>query len=422
MKNNHKIQINEKFVYQLLIILIAVFYLAYIIYLLIVGENARILYHDNLDSELVYLELLKQNHALFDYFNNPVIPNVMEGISRSCFRSGLNVTVLLYSFLTPVYAYLVNYLLVHLIGFAGMYLLLSKHFLKDKSKEIIILCSFIFAIIPYYHFNYGISIAGQPLLLFCFLNLLNRNYRWYNWLLIMLFPFYSFIVVTLPFFLPLLIILTGYYICQTRKVNYPVILALLLLVLSSIIVDYQLIKLSLFDHTFLSQREAWDSFILTGHPGFYSSVKKSVYSFFVTQYHAGKFSTIPVFLLFLLLLFRNKFRDIKIEFFIIVILLFIALWTGFNKWLIYAFENEFHVLRVFNSDRFFFLEPFFWILLLSLLLVRLTQNYYVKIARFVLLILVIISISLNDIELKAKHLRNYYKGPSHFTNLQRIFC
>jgi len=401
MRNNHKTAINEKLVYQLLIVLIALIYLSYIIYLLIVGENARILYHDNLDSELVYLELLKQNHALFDYFKNPVIPQVMDGISRSCFRSGLNVTVLLYSFLTPVYAYLVNYILVHLIGFVGMYLLLTRHFLKDKPMEIILLCSLIFAIIPYYHFNYGISISGQPLLLFCFLNLLNRNIRWYNWLIIVLFPLYSFIVVTLPFFLPILIIIIGFNIYKTRRINYPVILALLLLILSSISVEYQLVRQSLFDHSFISQRDAWNSNILSGNPSFYLSIKKSVYSFFITQYHTGKFTTVPVFLLFLLLVVRNKGKDILTEIYVVSILLFIALWVGFNQWFIFCFKDVFHILRVFNSDRFFFLAPFLWILLLSLVLARRANHYYFTIVKFILTILLVVSIVSNDIELKA---------------------
>lgn len=91
--------------------------------------------------------------------------------------SGLNLIMLLYKLLDPFSAYLVNHILVHSTAFFGMYLFCCNYLLMDEIKNAnhIFICfgvSLAFGILPFYDM-YGLSIAGQPLLLYSFLNLLN---------------------------------------------------------------------------------------------------------------------------------------------------------------------------------------------------------------------------------------------------------
>ena len=98
----------------------------------ILSDNSYVLTHDNLDSEFVYIKLLLNSGNLLGFDLKGEIPQVMNGIDRTLFRSGFNITFLIFAALPPIYAYITHHLIVHLIGFLGMFLLLRRHFIKDK--------------------------------------------------------------------------------------------------------------------------------------------------------------------------------------------------------------------------------------------------------------------------------------------------
>src|ERR1051326_9215735 len=103
-----------------LLLALTAFFIPYIIWFLR-GENSYVLIHDNLDDEFDYIAALRQSGTLFNYSSDAMIPNLMNGIPRIFFRSGLNLTFLFFHFFSPINAYIVNHLVVHLIGFSGMY-------------------------------------------------------------------------------------------------------------------------------------------------------------------------------------------------------------------------------------------------------------------------------------------------------------
>ena len=99
----------------------------------------------------------------------------MGGLPRAALPSGLNVSVLLFYVLPPVWAYIVNYILVHMIAFVGMFLLLRKYFLThDDDYGIVVAISLCFFFIPYYT-THGLTVGGQPLLAYAFLNIQRDN-------------------------------------------------------------------------------------------------------------------------------------------------------------------------------------------------------------------------------------------------------
>ena len=119
---------------------------------LILGENASLLIHDNLDSNFVWLKVILDSHLAFAPNLSPVEP-FMNGIFRSSFPSELNLTYLWY----------------YLFGSFGGY------------------------------------VAGLPLISWSFLNLRRNEGRLIDWLIIIIYPFYASLVMTGLFFIAVLL-------------------------------------------------------------------------------------------------------------------------------------------------------------------------------------------------------------------------
>ena len=368
LKNNH----------FLFLVFLSILVLPYLVWLGL-GEDSFVLIHDNLDSEFVYLKFLLESGELFSLSSDASIEQVMNGIQRNAFRSGYNITFLIYSFLPPIYSYITHHMLVHLIGFIGMYLVLERYVVEKKQQWISVVVAFLFALVPFYHTQYGISISGQPLLLFAFLNLLHDKNRQVSWLIIVLFPFFSFLAVTLPFFLPFLIAIGLIHYQKHQRVNYPFAFSILFFIFFSIIAEYPLVKSTISESNFISHRQEWNSFKLRGFgPSLRNSINILKTNLLNTQYHAGAMSTIPVLLVLSLVVFmRKKLRDSS--FYTVICLGLILIWLFINEWIRFYFQDDFSLLKTFNTERFYFLAPFLWLVLFASLLSSLDfKNTLVK--------------------------------------------
>ena len=90
---------------------------------LILGKDAYVLIHDNLDSEFVYYHVLKESGNLFNYDSSAVVPQVFNGLNTRYFHSEFSLIRLFFYALPSFWAYWMNSLLVRLIGLLGMFLL-----------------------------------------------------------------------------------------------------------------------------------------------------------------------------------------------------------------------------------------------------------------------------------------------------------
>jgi len=168
--------------------------LAFLLPRLILGTDSYITIHDNLDSSLPLLKLLVKHGLLFS--DNANVDMVMGGISRNLLGSYFNFKLLLFYLFDPFKAYIINDIIVHLVAFIGFYLLLEKHILSEKNDNLIIFgVSLCFAFLPFYS-TYGLSIAGMPLLVYALLNLRKSTGSISDYLIILIFPFYSSLILT----------------------------------------------------------------------------------------------------------------------------------------------------------------------------------------------------------------------------------
>jgi len=333
------------------------------------GGNSYVLIHDNLDHEFVFIRQLLQDGYLFDY--QATVEGVMHGIPRSFYRSGLNLTFLIFSILPPFEAYVVHHFIVHFTGFAGMWLLARRYIFPGNCMYAGIL-ALLYALIPYYHIQYGISVAGIPLLAYAFLNFLHGKARLTDWLIVVLFPFFSFLPVTLPFFLPLLV-LTGFYFYKKHgRIPRSFILAVLVITLAGMAVEWPLLREAVAPSV-ISHRTEMDAVRQHGLPSLQEYLFNILKHFIIipaSLYHAGRFLTLPVTLLVLLLAFKRKLTpEIKA---IALLILLIVIWKESYLYFLSVLPEKFRFFRTFQFDRFYFLLPFLWLVLGALAVKRLS--------------------------------------------------
>ncbi len=129
---------------------------------LILGENAIVTYHDQLDGEMIAY-ILQAKH-LFDGGN---LPEFMAGVSKTALTLPAPAFVLL--FLTGNYfaALVVMQMVGSLCGYIGMYLLAKE---CTACKGIAMVTGVLYAYLPFLPV-YGLSQYGLPLLFWCLLQI-----------------------------------------------------------------------------------------------------------------------------------------------------------------------------------------------------------------------------------------------------------
>lgn len=352
------------------------------------GEGAHLTIHDNLDSDFLYLYLLKLTKTAFDFDLKTVIPNMMSGgsftgIPRSAFRTGLNLEVLSFWLLPPYAAQVVNFTAVHGIGFVGMYLLLKKHLLPESNWAFTrVALAFLFALVPCY-IVHGVSVTGQPLLLFAFLNILQKRSHWWcgiptDWLIIGLFPFYSFFVWAGLFICIALGVIGLWSMIQDRRINWDYLTGVLLLSLVYLASEWELIY-GFINQTYISQRVEFDYSQLRSMK-LVDSLRRSIDLFVWPMFNTGAFLTFGILIVAGLGAWRAyRRRDFLAMRWLIglpILAVIICLIHGFYHYLVIWLGDSSLGLkfRVFQFDRFYFLLPTLWFFLFALALRQFRAN------------------------------------------------
>lgn len=214
----------------------------------------HVMIHDHLDGPFVRAKLFAESGMMFGPLTAS-INNIMNGAPISTMGSDLNVPLWLIYFFGPFNAYAVNQLAIRLIAYLGMYLLLRRHVLTGNFSQLTAFGSaLIFAILPFYAM-FGLTIAGQPLALYAFLNIRKHIADWKDWLIISAIPFYSLFVLSYIFVLPILSLLWVYDLLKHRTANIKFAGAIMLMAGLFVLVDYRLVISFLFpEYGFISHR------------------------------------------------------------------------------------------------------------------------------------------------------------------------
>lgn len=135
---------------------------------LILGEGSVFPIHDQLD-ETICSYVLSARH-LFD--NSNVYPEMMGGISADGMMPSAVLFILLYKIFPFFTAFLLQYFIIQVIAFSGMYGLLKR---LSESSGIAFVVGVLFVFLPFKPV-YGLSLMGIPFISLCFIYLYEKKH------------------------------------------------------------------------------------------------------------------------------------------------------------------------------------------------------------------------------------------------------
>jgi len=361
-------------------------------------ENSKFLIHDNLDSVVVWYKNLVESGELFNH-NNGNIDISHCGISRLVYPSDLSIPSLTYFFFSPIKSYCILNILMHLIAFLGMYLLSSDFLIKGDNK--LIFCSYlslVFSLIPFWPPGF-LTISGQPLLIWSFLNLLSRRKMIISWIFIFLFPFCSSLFLGNIFLFLVGIFFFGFYFIKTSTMHWNIILAYSIIALLSLIIEHRIFELYFVNKTILSRSFG----ILSDSLNFKGLLGISISQMVKGQYHFfGRiWPFIPLYVIFSFVYVKSK-KIQKLILSIIFVILILSILTT-SKDLNFVI-NYLPFFKSFNP-RFISVNTTLWYIVLAFSFEKFqTRPRFIKISSYLILITIIFSAFFN---FNSKDFQNY---------------
>lgn len=320
-------------------------------------NSARYLVHDNLNSNVVWYKNLAESGKMFAA-NQEIVPNSLGGIPRGCYPSEINIMHLLYCIFSPLTAYNINAILMHLMAFFSMYLFTGKYIFKFANEPITVLVSLVFALLPFWPSG-GAAITAQPLLLYALLNILNKEKGLKNWLIVALIPAYSVAAFSNLFFVLFFSLAYLVYIFIRKKISWQLIGALALFAIATVIAEWRLFYMQFVEH-FESHRNVLSE---TGSINLKGVLGISVKHFLKGHYHfiSAQFPFILLSALLALVFFKG-IREKKRLLLLLAVTFCISLSFVLPGWSVLSTMMEKNKLLSVLSLRFYSLFPLLWFL------------------------------------------------------------
>ena len=226
---------NKKINFFFPLISIVTIVVAYIPMILL-GENSFVIIDDNLDDLLLHKYLLSSTDNLFNLDQDTIIHNVLGGLKLSFIHTQFNLLNVAFLFFNFLDAYIINSIILRIIGFISMFYFINKNFKIDNIFTSLISLSWAF--LPTYT-NLGLTIFGLPIIAIAFYDLSKSQNLLRSYFLIFFFSAYSLIMYSLPFLV--LAIITIYIINYKRIKPLHIITGLSFYVLVSICLNFYMI-------------------------------------------------------------------------------------------------------------------------------------------------------------------------------------
>ncbi|MCQ6279382.1 DUF6044 family protein [Bacillus sp. EB600] len=328
----------------------------YVSPLFILGENAHIRIHDNLDSNIAWYKVLKNSDQLFGDIN-AVIPQIINGLPRNAFGTEFSGIQWLYQLFPTMTAYALSQTVTRVFAFIGMYLLVKKHFVRSvDAYQIRVWVSLAFALTPFWPSGM-LSTLGMPLALWAFLNIREGKHTWKEWVTLFLLPFYSSFVLGFCFFLFFMGLLWLRDWVVKRKVNGVFFGSIAFMTILYMAIEYRLV-LSLVIPSAPTNRNEFVESVLS----FWPTISLVFKNYFYGHTHVLTLHTLVIvpFSFLVVWMIRNKEKDaIEKRYLYLFILNFVlSVWYAFwfyKGW--QPLKDHVSLLKTFNFSRFHFLRP-----------------------------------------------------------------
>ena len=146
--------------------------LAWIGYIYHDGEQSYVRIYDCLDGDSIPLYSVFVKSDAYFAGSDAVFQPLLGGVPRNCLPAETSLRLLPYWFLSAFHAFVFWKVVVKVVALVGMTLLLRRHVIPNALPIVICGVALCFSLLPFYP-TAGLSIAGQPLLLYAVLNLRN---------------------------------------------------------------------------------------------------------------------------------------------------------------------------------------------------------------------------------------------------------
>ncbi|WP_163151068.1 DUF6044 family protein [Anoxybacillus sp. MB8] len=321
----------------------------------LLGEDAHMRVHDNLDSNIAWYRVLARSGELFGSVH-ATIPQVINGLPRNAYGTEFSGIVWLHALFPSVYAYGLSQLLTRLFAFIGMYLLLNTHVLKEKEAEWIrVGVALAFALTPFWPSGM-LSTLGMPLALWALLNIRAGDRSLKNYVVLTLLPFYSSFVLGFFFFLSAMFIFWAFDAWR-RRPNVPLLLALIYMTVLYLAIEYRLV------HSFLFATEptSRDEYVHARLP-LWRSLRLTLKNYMFGHTHVMTIHTLiilPITLIALYIVWRKTWwQQERLFWQLHIVNVALSAWYAFwfyKGWL--PATEAFPFLDRFNFARYHFLRP-----------------------------------------------------------------
>jgi len=350
-------QLTTKSTKERLTILAALFLiLLYVSPLFLLGENAHIRVHDNLDSNIAWYKVLVRSNELFGPLD-ATIPQVINGLPRGAYGTEFSGIVWLHALFSTMTAYSISQTITRVVAFLGMYWLLKKHFMKEQDVGLICVgVSLAFALTPFWPSGM-LSTLGQPLALWAFLNIRNREISWKEWAVLILLPLYSSFVLGFFFFLTAMGLLWLRDLVKKRDWNPAFIGSIAFMTVLYLAIEYRLVFGLVLSEVPNNRSEFVNSTLDLGH-----TLYLAFMNFVFGHSHVLTMHTLvilPILFIALGVVIRRKSQQANKRFIFLLGLNFLlSVWYAFwyyKGW--QPLKEQFSILNTFNFARFHFLRP-----------------------------------------------------------------
>ncbi|MBL4651549.1 MAG: hypothetical protein JKY53_01620 [Flavobacteriales bacterium] len=404
---------NSKIFTGLSLFLILLFHAPYFYF----GEDSHILIHDNLDSLLGNMKIILDN----DFFASPnqLIPQILNGIPSSSLIGWYSISYIWFNLFGLFYGYLISKVIMSAVGFVGMLLLLSKiNREKPLRPSITNGVALIFSLLPFWSIN--LTVCGLPLVFYAFLTIRKQNKHIFSWLIIIIFPFYSSLVLTGMFLIIILFLTLIIDTFNKRTINYSFFCGIVTFGSLYILSHYPLFYSFVFDSNYISHRTE----MVQTEFGLLKSWNRALDLFRYGQYHAHslhKYILYPIVTVFIFqLLKRNAERKYTL---MLSLILAASLIYGFINWQAITLKQKIMNILPLQVDRLHFLNPVFWYVLLALCLSIISKRWKFGPAISISIIILQLGYIVNNHELLTQRNKPTYKqfyGQEQFEEIKNF--
>ena len=320
------------------------------------GENTCLIIDDNLDDGASLYRAMTVSRTLWGIHST--VPNFMGGAPRNSLPSELQFSTLLFSAIPTFDAFILQALLARIVAFVGMILLQRSHVAPGSSRIATYGAAICFALLPFFPCPFfSLCVAGQPLLAWAFLNIRAGDARARNWLVIALFPFFSFFAYSGFVVVGTMVALFFFDLSRARGRLLLDVKAIVVFGLTSVIAEYRLFYQHLLNN-YVSHRVEMVPFR-------FESAREAVWGamhlFVLGQFNARVFAFVvwPL-VLAAILEGRPHWREWRIAASLTVVAILISLVFGFSHHATVVDFTSSGMLRGLNRfqwDRLYFVHP-----------------------------------------------------------------